>query len=91
MRPIGFFQSLDFLRDELDGQGGDGVIQVVRLGGPNNRGGDDRFGEHPGQGHLRHRQAARLGQFADPLDRGQVVFLGVAALGKGIALIEDVI
>ena len=48
MRLIGFFQLLDFIRGELDREGCDGIIQVMRLGCANDRGGDDRFGEHPG-------------------------------------------
>ncbi len=74
MRLIGFFHVLDFLRGELDREGRDGIIQVMRLGCADDRGGDDRFGEHPGQSHLRHRQAARLGHLVDPLCDRQVFF-----------------
>src|SRR5438270_4918050 len=48
MRLIGFFQMANFIRGELDRDGCDSIIQVMRLGCPDNRGSDDRFGEDPG-------------------------------------------
>ena len=47
MRLIGFFQMANFIRGELDRDGCDSIIQVMRLGCADNRGGDDRFGEYP--------------------------------------------
>jgi hypothetical protein len=43
-----FFQMVDLIRGELDREGGDGLIQVMRLGCADNRGGDDRVGEQLG-------------------------------------------
>jgi hypothetical protein len=39
---------VDLIRGELNREGRDGLIQVMRLGCANDWGGDDRFGEHPG-------------------------------------------
>jgi hypothetical protein len=48
MRLIGFFQVANFIRSELDREGCDSIIQVMRLGCADNRSCDDRFGEDPG-------------------------------------------
>ena len=70
MRLIGFFQKLDFFRGELDRDRRDRIFQVLGLGCANDRGSNDRLGEHPGQGHLRHRQSAGFSHFADLLGDG---------------------
>ena len=46
MRLVGFFQTLDFIWRELDREGRDGIIQMVRFRCADNRGGDEWFGEH---------------------------------------------
>jgi hypothetical protein len=48
MRLIGFFQMANFIRGELDRDGCDSIIQVMRPGCADNRGSDDRFGEYSG-------------------------------------------
>jgi len=45
---VGFFQMVDFLRSELDREGCDSIIQVMKPGCANHWGSDGRFGEHPG-------------------------------------------
>jgi hypothetical protein len=75
MRDVGFFHVFYLILGELDGEGGDGIIQMMRLGCTNDRGGDDRFGKNPGHGNLRHRHAACLGHFVNPLCDRKVFFL----------------
>ncbi len=45
---VGFFQSLDLFRHELDREGGDCIFQVMGFRGADNGGGNDWFREHPG-------------------------------------------
>src|SRR4051795_3543391 len=45
----------DLATGERELQGGDGVLEVVRLRRTHDRAGDHRLGQHPGQRHLSHR------------------------------------
>ena len=65
VRHIRLLQCRDFFRRKLDIQRGDGIFQMVRLGGSYNRRGDDGFGQQPGQGDLRPRNTMRARNFAD--------------------------
>ena len=51
----------DLVVGELEIEGRDGVVEVVRLGRADDGRGDDGVVQHPGQRDLRHRDAARLG------------------------------
>ena len=73
---ITLFQALDLFGTELDGQRRNGVLDVLQLGRADDRGSDDRLGEHPGQGYLRHWQAAFLSQVTDSLGDLKI-FIGI--------------
>ena len=75
MGAIGFFQTLDFIRGEMNREGCDGVLQMVRLGSPNNWGGDNRLGEHPGQRDMQARNPFLFRNFRNPLNYLSIGFV----------------
>jgi hypothetical protein len=68
MRNIRLFERRDFLRDELDGERGDGIFKMMRLGGTYDRCGDGGLGKKPCKRHLRARNPALLGDLAQAVD-----------------------
>ena len=84
VRLVDLFQPADFLLRKLDLHGRRGVFQVARLGGPDDRGGDDRFGQHPGQGNLRIRHAVLFGHLADPVGDRKIVVARVEGFGETV-------
>src|SRR5258708_6893966 len=52
---------------------------MMRLGGTDDRRGDERLVRHPGQGDLRFRHASLCGNLCDSLD-----YLAIRAFGPGI-------
>src|SRR6516225_10620696 len=54
------------------------VVEMVQLGGTDDRRGDDRLGEQPGQCHLRPRNAARSGNLGYAIDDLAVCLGGFA-------------
>src|SRR5215468_861291 len=58
--------------------GGEGVVELLWTAGTDDRGGDDRILEHPGDGHLRHRHAGLGCERAQHFDRGQLALVPVA-------------
>lgn len=88
MRLVEFFQRFDFVGGEFDGQGGDGVVEVVRFGGADDRRGDNGFVQEPGHSEVRGRDPALFRQFVDAVNDGfvQVHGFGIEALAKGVGL-----
>ena len=62
------FERGDLLRGELDGHGGERVVEMLRLGRADDRCGNDGFGQQPRQRDLRPRDTARGCDLGDLLD-----------------------
>ena len=88
MRLVEFLQGGDFICGEAHGNGGESIREMVRLGGPNDRCGDERFAEHPGQRDLRVGQTAMFSDLAQPVDDFAIARFGarVQAVAKLVGL-----
>ena len=62
---IGLLDCLDFDLSKVQFEGCDGLGEMTRLGGADDRGGDNGVTEHPRQRDLGHADAARLGDLLD--------------------------
>src|SRR5882724_6967321 len=68
---------LEALVEALVG-GGERVVELLGAAGPDDRRGDDRILEHPGDGHLRHRHAGLGGERTKRLDGVELALAPVA-------------
>src|SRR5262245_50219395 len=86
MRRVRLLEPCDLLGREHEVDRGDRVVEVVRLGGADDRRGDAGLRQHPRRRHLGHRYAALRCDLADPLDDRAIRRLRVEALREGVAL-----
>ena len=68
MRHVGLLQRRDFLGRQLQRQARDRVVEMLQLRGADDRRGDLRLLQHPGQRDLRAGNASRLRDRGDALD-----------------------
>src|SRR3954447_5843313 len=64
--------------------GGDGVVEVLELGGADDRRRHPGLVQEPGEGHLRCRHAACGGDFGNAVDDGEVELRRIEAVSPGV-------
>src|SRR5438874_8002468 len=86
MRDVGFLYGGGFLRRQLERQGSDRVVQVVELRGADDRRGDERFLQQPGERDLSPGYSSLFCDLAGPVDDA-----AVGAGARGIELFAELI
>src|SRR5215510_1806935 len=86
MRNIWSFKFRNFLICKLEVESGNRVLEMMRLGCSDDRRGDSRLMQQPGQSHLRGRDTASLCQFFHTIDYAVVRFASVEFVGVVVRL-----
>jgi hypothetical protein len=71
------FQGCDFHGGQLHVDRSDCIVEMMQLGGTDDRCGDDWFRQEPGERDLCPRYPARLGDFGDPVGDLPIGFVGL--------------
>jgi hypothetical protein len=79
VRNVGFFEGGYLLGCQLHGNRCERVIEMVELGGADDRCGNDRLCQEPGKRHLGARDAACIRDFGHALDD---LLIGLLCLGE---------
>src|ERR1700732_4320980 len=77
VRRVRLFQQRNLLTRKFYLHAGEGLVEMVQPGGADDRGGDDRLCQKPGERHLRSGNAARWRDSRDPFDNLLVRLLGL--------------
>ena len=86
MRLVGFLKRRHFLGAEGDVNGGKALLEMMELGGADDRGGDARRLQNPGAGDLGGRDAALAGHFLHRGGNLEIVVAEIHLLGKIVGL-----
>jgi hypothetical protein len=77
VRDVGFLQCRDLLGGQFHINGSDRIVELMQLGGANDRCGDDRLRQEPGKRNLCTGDASDLGHLGDAVGDFPVGFFGL--------------
>jgi hypothetical protein len=77
MRNVRLLKRRYFIGGQFHVHGCKSVVEMLQFGRTDDRSGDDRFGQQPGERHLGTRNAARRGDLRHPIDDLAVGILGL--------------